>query len=86
MVEFDLPEGMEHPMIFGDGYSVACQKDGAKAMFVAENLPPKGYRTYRLCAVSYTHLQISRRKFGIKKALHPWSPPVVISASVSEIL
>ena len=49
LVEFDLPEGMEHPMIYGDGYSVACQKDGAKAMFVAENLPPKGYRTYRLC-------------------------------------
>lgn len=30
LVEFDLPEGMEHPMIYGDGYSVACQKDGAK--------------------------------------------------------
>lgn len=49
LVTFDLPDGMEHPMIYGNGGSIPCQRLGTKAIFIAHDLPQKGYRTYRLC-------------------------------------
>jgi alpha-mannosidase len=50
---FDIPDGMVNPCIVDElGYKVPCQavegQGQRKAMFFAENIPAKGYRTYVL--------------------------------------
>lgn len=49
VVTFDVPAGIRHPVIYDGDRQLACQKTTeGKAIFLAEGVPSKGYKTFEI--------------------------------------